>query len=284
MKMNDLLEKYKPFYMAEDGAGGGDDQVDSGDDAGADGDDTTNWFDGLNEDDQKFVEGRSAEDMVKYARELRSGVSKRADDVIKESGLIKPMTDEDDPIEFAKSYGRAAKTTDEYVSELGLEEGEVSEKQKVEMESAMEAGMSAKSYAKFIEAQKSKFEPLQEALAQKYAEEMKAEWGADAERNAQAIDRVAKELGWEGEEMLDFSGLSPKQAKGLTEKMLKLGEFMAEGGPIDGVGNDTSQAKSLEEQLTSVENEIIANGGVKTPEMERKHDEITRKMAELEAA
>jgi len=267
---------------AGEGAAGGGGAGEGAAGGGGAGEGANDWLAGVSDDDRTFVGERDLGGLIEYARTQRAAAGKRADDVAKEGGFIKPITPTDDAGEFFNTF--RPETAKAYAEKLGMKEEEVTPAVQAEMEAALDAGMHVDQFAKMREAREIKQGEIDKQAAETLVADLKQEWGADFDIKSQNIDRAVKEMGLTEPAIAALSnpssGLSGGDYKTLMNTFDKIGEFLREGGPLaDGQGGtDGGGSQTPEQQLTALEEAIVAKGGKATPEQTRQREALLDKI------
>ncbi|MEL6467096.1 MAG: hypothetical protein AAFQ58_19210 [Pseudomonadota bacterium] len=257
---------------AADGAEGA--QADEGGEGGAA---TTDWRDGLGDDQKAFVGDRDLGDFIDYAKSQRDAAGRRATEVAEAEGLIKPVAAGDEAGDFFARF--KPETAEAYGETIGRAGDSLSAEDKINMEAAHAADLHPDQYRRLHEKTAELRETADKASAEKMVTDLKTEWGPDFERNGQSVDRAAKALGFAEDSafMKALSnpgmGATPADYRAIMEGLRTIGENMKEGsGP--GAGDGVAEGQTAAEKLAALEGEIVDAGGKKTPDQERRLAEL----------
>lgn len=250
-------------------AGGGADTVAGGADTLAGGADTLaggaafKW-EGLDADLEGWVKGKSPADIAKEGFAHKQSATRRAEQILKESGALTPPAPGAE-LEFfgkfapedVKAYGEAAKGI------LGDDAGAAGG---VMMEAAKAGGLHPAQFAAFIEAAKKGNEAAQAAQGQAFETAIAADWGGNRATNTAMVERAAKMIapGMAVDEVIAaLVAVNPKGDPAQTVRQLNvlrdLGARLEEG-VIDPAGEAGKVA--LADEHKQLKAAAVAAGGV----------------------
>lgn len=248
------------------GGGSGDDAGSGGSSGGEGGGDSGGgkgdpWYAAFNLDEgQKSVVGdRSLPDLINHTKQMRQKLSERIEQHADAQGLVKPLNAESD-LDTTREALKSLIPSDptEYLTSLGVKEGEATIGQSVEIAAAAKIGLPKNMFTAFKEEMRVQAEEADKKAGEEIGKQLSSHWGANLERNQSMIERATKQLGL-GDFVNAFptpsSGMEPQKYITLMDGLVKIGDMLREGGGLrDDPGG--GQAMSLDDEINGVEERI----------------------------
>ena len=294
--MNKLWMMLAAFWLSEcgnaggeggegsggEGDGSGGDGSDEGGSGEGEGGDISPWFGkDLDPDLVSVIGDRDLETFIKWGKGQREAAAAREEQIIEKSGLLKPPGEGDEVGEFFRPFRPTA--ADDYGKTIGLDPEKASRDEKVLMESAFAADIHPDQYKRLVEAQKVAQDTWQQEEAGKIVAQTKEQWGVDAEKNGQAVDRVVKALGLSDGFAAALSnpamGVGSEDFSKILNGLKDMGLNMREGSGPGGEGEGSGDSQSLTEQRDQLESEVIDGGKPATKDQERRLTELNAAIA-----
>lgn len=221
-------------------------------------------WEGLDPELEGFVKGKSPADIAKEGFAHKQSATRRAEQILKESGALLPPAAGAE-LEFfgkfapedAKAYGEAAK--DILGPDAGASGG-------VMMEAAKAGGLHPAQFKAFIAAAKAGNEAAQAAQGQAFEVAIAADWGGNRATNTAMVERAAKLIapGMAVDEVIAaLVAVNPKGDAAATVRQLNvlrdLGARLEEG-VIDPAGEAGKVA--LQDEHKTLKAAAVAAGGI----------------------
>jgi len=279
-----LFDKYGFLRdAAGEGGSGGEPVVNAGGDppvnaGGGDGGSGAFWTDAFSDDVKTAIGDRTQEDIATDYLKQRQAASRRAEDVMKSEGLVKPPARDGEAGEFFDSM--RPETVAAYAEKIGLGEDELSANDKVMMEASHKAGMHVDQFVKYRQEQELLTDEANKKSAETFVEGLKQDWGADYDIKSKLVERAMTDVGWSDADTaaLTKANMSPEGYKAIMNRLAVIGEFTAEGGDKSGGGNGGGAAGgqgSAQEQIDAIKNTVAEKqGGVPTADQTRLLDKL----------